>query len=197
LNRSSDASIAEKEKLSSLEGAYYTGVGKMTSDTALAESEMGDLLFERTALVNSLIEEAKNITSVSTDIFSLIGEDIGLTGAQTLFWIFVVLIVLLEVALFATTDSFETAPVQEENEVDIVLKYVDALEKDNGSVILNSDVNIAIATNIPKKDCVRYRKLLKSIKYRGKSLISENNRMEWNVGSIKKSITDYFSKEEV
>lgn len=197
INRSADSSIAEKEKMNNSDDIYYSGISKMTADTELAEKELADLLEERTVLTNSLREEAKNTTNASKDVFELIGADIGLTGQKTLFYIFVVLIVILEIALFATTDPFKHHSIETsaEEEYEVVLRYIEALEKENGSVILNSDDTISEVTGIPKKDCKRYRKLLKEITHRGKSLLSDNNRMNWNSNTIMKVVRNYFGEE--
>jgi len=194
LNRSADASISEKEKMSELESVFYTGIGKMTADTKLAEEEMISLLEERTVLTDSLEIEDTNTVNVSKSVFDLIGEDIGLTGAQTLFWVFMALILILEISLFATTDPFfySKTVITEETESEEIFRYIDALEKSN-SVVLNSDINISNSTGMSKKSCVRYRNLLKTeLKWRGKPLINSNNRTEFNNVTMKRVISEYF-----
>lgn len=203
LNRSADASVAEKEKMSGLDGAYYSGQTKMTDDLNSVDSNMQKLLDDRTALTNSLKVEAQNIDSVSKDVFTLIGEDIGLTGTQTLFWIFIVLIVILEVALYVTTDGFKYSEVEEEvlTEKDVIFMYIDALENSN-SVVLPSDNTISEATQISKSDCKRYRALLSELKWRGKPLIMNGGsgyRANFNGSTMKKVVGEYFEpivKEE-
>ena len=198
LLNSVNSSVAEKEKMSGLDGAYYSGQERMTEDLNNSIDNIERMLTMKSTLSTNLVEEKEDVKSVGADIFTMMGADVGLSGEQTLFWIFMALIVILEVALFLTADPFmylETANT-EENEVDVVLKYISALEKENGSVILNSDNNIAEATGISRKDCKRYRVLLKELKHRGKALISDNNRMNWNTSSMNKVVRDYFAGEE-
>lgn len=197
LNRASASAVSEKEKMNESEGIYYTGLSKMTDDMKLAEAEMEALLEERTTLVNSLREEAENTANVSKDVFSLIGEDIGLSGRDTLFYIFVVLIIVLEIALFATTDKFDVEEIKEESEYEMVCRYIDAMEKENSSV-LNSDEKISEMTGISKKNCKRYRELLKTLKHRGKSLIHVNgtSRANFNSSTMKKIVKNYYEMED-
>lgn len=193
LNRSADASVSEKEKMNEAEDIFYSGQIKLTADTKLAEQEMEALLKERTTLTDSLQVESKSINSISKDVFTLIGEDLGIPGMVVLFWIFIILIFVLEITLFATTEGFSVKAKKELTEEELVFQYIDGLEKDN-SVVLNSDINISESTGISKKDCKRYRALLKELKWRGKALVSANNRANFNNSSMKRVVKEYFNK---
>lgn len=194
------ASVDEKQKLNSLQGAYYTGHEKLSEDVDKTIESIEKLLNTKNEYVNSLNEEEKNIEEVSKRIFDLIGEDVGMSGNDVLFWIFMILIVTLETALFVTGSPFKYLDVEEEkeeSEYEEACRYVDAMFKENSSV-LNSNEIISENTGISMMACKRYRELLKTLKHRGKELIHVNGttRANFNGNTIKRVLENYYTLED-
>jgi hypothetical protein len=194
-----EASTVEKQKMSGMDGAFYSGQNKIAEEQDSSLDNVKEFLNMRTEMANSLGEEDQNIQTSGSDVFVLIGEDIGLTGQETLFWIFMILIVVLEAALFFTSDPFKYSIVEEPQELsekEVVFNYIEAL-LNTSSAILVGDSKISEATGISKADCRRYRTLLSSdeLKYRKRNLIYKAGsgwRANFNAATFKAKIEEYF-----
>lgn len=198
LNRSADASVDEKEKMNSLDGAYYSGQTTMTNDFMGVASSKEELLEKRTLLANSLKEESNNIQSSGKDVFSMIGEDFSMSGEKTLFFIFVILIFVLEIALFITSEAFPIRINNIRDEKEMLEKYIDALMEIDG-VRLNSDKIISEKTGIAMNECKRYKNMLQDLSWRKKPLIESGrggSKANFNATTIKKIVFTELYKNE-
>lgn len=193
-----NANVAEKEKLSGLEDAFYSGQGAMSEDLNTSVSNIKDMLELKTEYNVVLQEESEETESIGLDTFTLIGESFQTSGEKTLFILFMILIITLEVALFVTGEPFfhSTNIVAEESEYDMFCRYVDNMERSNSSV-LSSDDKISSITGIDKKICKRFRENLKEWKWRGKTLITTTGipKTQLNLTTIKR-VAERFYKEE-
>jgi hypothetical protein len=167
----------EKEKMSGLENVYYTGQKTINAEITSTIEDIKEILEVKDEYVNSL-EEKEVVDSIGMDIFEVIGKDVGLSGNTVLLVIFLILIVTLEVALYVTGSPFQYTVDEEnreESEYEMICRYIDAMENEN-STVLRSDSKISEITGISKKDCKRFREMLKSQKHRGKNLIHVNGK---------------------
>jgi hypothetical protein len=198
LTESLDASAIEKQKMANKEDPYYSGQNKISEEQSNSLNSVKEFIQMRSELATTLNEENVEVVSSGEDVFTLIGGDFNISGEKTLFYIFISLIFILEGALLATTDGFSHKKDEEiaESEIDKALLYVNNLEKEN-SVVLNSDDKISNITGISKQECKRYRELLKNtLKWRGKYLINDHNRLNFNMATIKNVIKNYFEGED-
>lgn len=199
---SAQSSAEEQVKMSSMKEAYHSGQAKMSNQVDKTVEGVKELIALSSEIAEKTAEIKDSKDSVAMDVFTLIGEDFGTSGKKTLFWIFIVLIFMLEIAIFMTSDPFiyTNEDILGEKEVDIALKYVDHLRKPN-SLSLNSDKKISEDSGISESECKRYRVLLsEDLKWRNRFLIEKKNRTwkaNFNSASIKKVVREYFEGENL
>jgi len=135
-------------------------------------------------------EAEENIKLTSADMFSLLGESVNLSGKDTMFYMMLILVFFLELAIAITSGSIKkefSINISGDSEIKIAFNYIDALFSNEKDTRLLSDKRITALTGIPIESCKKFREALQSITYKGKSLIS----------SVPGSTKPNFSKENI
>jgi len=162
--------IEDKLKKSEEAPSLYTAAGSAISEELRQYREDKQALVdEKTRLLNEKAEASENMVITSIDSFTLMGEKIGLTGEQVMFYLMGLLVLVLEVVLAMTSGEISGTVKVSENRGKLV-KYVNALMDVNG-IRLNSDSKISELTGLTIHECKRFKGLLQEWKYDGIELI--------------------------
>lgn len=94
----------------------------------------------------------------SADMFSLLGRSVGMKGVDVMFYLMLVIVVMLEVALAITSSSIEKDKTLQDYKFEL-LAYIDALFSGRGQSLLEDTV-ITNRTGIKLKQCKIYREML-------------------------------------
>lgn len=135
-------------------------------------TEIEDLQIKKT--------EKNNIETrlTSSDMFVLLGKTVNLEGHQAMFYMMLILVVLLEIAIAITTgtitkDKIEKSEITIKNSISI-LEYIDLMFNENGTIL--SDKQIAEKSNISLEEAKAFRLKLRNTTYKGKPLITVKGR---------------------
>ena len=116
--------------------------------------------------------QQESYTTDSMDVFTLMGSRVNLTGEDTMLYLMMVLIILLEVCLALTAGEIKP---EEKNPNHIrrtnLMRYVESLMAVKG-VRLKSDKRISSESGIPEVECRRYREILQNVNHNGTPLIT-------------------------
>jgi HPt (histidine-containing phosphotransfer) domain-containing protein len=146
---------------------YITASDRFTEQI----NELRDQRQELVADLNQLLQESETTReTVSQDMFTLLGEVVRLNGRDTMFYMMILLVVLLEISIALTTGDLKKE-VQLTQNKDQIVKYIEGLF-DTNTNRLNSDDKVSKATGIPLSECHRYKKILSNITWKGSSLIT-------------------------
>lgn len=136
--------------------------------------QIEDLRTQRKELVTELdqILQQRDTTreTVSQDMFTLLGEIVNLNGRDTMFYMMIFLVILLEISIALTSGDLKKE-VQLTQNKDQIVKYIEGLF-DTNTNRLNSDDKVSRATGISLSECHRYKKILSNITWKGSSLIT-------------------------
>lgn len=126
-------------------------------------AELSDLRAEREG---QAVEERLT----SNDMFILLGETVNLNGKDTMFYMMLVLVVLLEIAIAITSGKIEREIKLKKSNTGI-MEYIDALFGEDGKRLV-PDGRISKKLNITIEEASMYRDTLKTITYKGKPMIN-------------------------
>lgn len=143
---------------------------------AQANEQVRAIQEENRNLIN-LIEELReeNIEVIeerltSKDMFVLLGDLISISGKDAMFYMMLVLVILLEVAIAITSGSI-SKPFQLKESSKGLMEYIDALFSEDGKRLV-PDNRIHKILNISIEDSKMFRESLQSIVYKGKPMIT-------------------------
>jgi uncharacterized protein YlxW (UPF0749 family) len=171
-----DAQFKTRENFSSwVTEEYETRRKSLTTEKQRYESERDRL--------NKIIEEGRkeSIDKESVralDVFDLLGEIILKTeyaGDKMAFFILMILIVILELTLFLTSDSIDLKHIDKEalqKSINKLETYINSLMDING-IRLNSDQKIEDVTGLTLGECKQFKKMLLNTKWKGKPLVMQ------------------------
>lgn len=146
---------------------YITASDRFTDQI----NELRDQRQELVADLNQLLQERETTREmVSEDMFTLLGDIVNLDGRDTMFYMMIFLVILLEISIALTTGDLRKE-VQLTQNKDQIVKYIEGLF-DTNTNRLNSDDKVSKATGISLSECHRYKKILSSITWKGTSLIT-------------------------
>lgn len=128
-------------------------------------------LITRLEALRNLQSETVSIEThlTSSDMFTLLGETINLEGKDTMFYMMLLFVILLEIAIAITSGHIDVKSVLSLSSINI-FEYIDALFSGDKKYLI-SDSKIANKTNTSKEKCLIFKKHLKTITYKGKSMI--------------------------
>lgn len=106
----------------------------------------------------------------SNDMFILLGETVNLSGRDTMFYMMLVLVVLLEVAIAITSGKIERE-IKLKKSTSGIMDYIEALFGEDGKRLV-PDSRISKKLGITPEEASMYRDSLKDITYKGKSMIT-------------------------
>lgn len=138
-----------------------------------------DLITEIENLQIKKSEKEEVVTRLtSSDMFVLLGKTVNLEGHQAMFYMMLILVILLEIAIAITTgtitkDKIEKSEINIKNSISI-LEYIDLMFNDDGAILSNKQ--IAEKSNISLEEAKAFRKKLRNTTYKGKPLITIKGR---------------------
>jgi len=126
-------------------------------------AELSELRFQRE---ESTVEERLT----SNDMFILLGETVNLSGRDTMFYMMLVLVILLEVAIAITSGKIEKE-IKLKKSSSGIMDYIDALFGEDGKRLV-PDNRISKKLGITEEEASMYRDTLKELTYKGKPMIN-------------------------
>lgn len=110
----------------------------------------------------------------SEDMFSLLGQMVNISGYDTMYYMMLLLVILLEIAIALTTGEiireFNPPKIEKTKIREQLIAYIDSLF-DRNSNRLKTDKNISDETGLPIEVCSRFRTILSTLTYKGRGLI--------------------------
>lgn len=171
INRQIESALTRQEG----KGADWQSLSERGNEELSGLREEKDILTKEIEALYERQAEAKeeSYTIDSMDVFTLMGSKVDLSGADTMLYIMMVLIILLEVCLAMTAGEIkgDNTDMVERTRTNNLLRYIDSLLAIKG-VRLKSDKRISSDTGIPLVECQRYREILQNIKHNGVPLIT-------------------------
>ena len=143
---------------------YITASDRFTQQIKELQAQRQDLLDK----LNSLPKD--QITQTS-DMFSLLGSMVNLSGKNTMFYMMLLLVILLEFTIAITAEDIKKEGPKLIEDKGTIYKYVNELFNTT-TAKLNTDERISEATGISLDQCKKYKKLLTSVTYKGTALIN-------------------------
>lgn len=107
----------------------------------------------------------------SNDMFILLGETVNLNGEDTMFYMMLVLVVLLEIAIAITSGTIERDVKIHKSNPTGIMSYIDALFSEDGKRLV-PDLRISKKIGLSEEECGMYRETLKNTTYKGKAMIT-------------------------
>jgi len=162
--------IADKLKKAEEAPSLYVSAGRTIADELRSfREEKQNLVDKKTELLNEKAEASKTMVVTSIDSFTLMGERIGMTGEQVMFYLMALLVFVLEVVLVITSGEIEGKVKISESRTKLT-KYIKALMDVNG-IRLNSDKKISEITGLSIQECKRFKLLLQEWQYNDTPLL--------------------------
>lgn len=148
-----------------------------------ANKQIADIQLKNRKLITEIENLQKSKTSkeeetvklTSSDMFVLLGRTVNLEGHQAMFYMMLILVVLLEIAIAITTGTIT------KDKIDPILKksislidYINLMFAEDGKI--KSNKNIAKEANISIEEAKAFRTLLRKTTYKNKPLITVRGR---------------------
>jgi hypothetical protein len=153
-----------------------TSLNERIQDTKNKISELNKQILEIETEKN--IEDIENTSIIrSMDVFDMIGDKLNnpQPGEKILFYLMFLLVIMLEISLFITTEELRERERFNRNHVDFS-KYLEILTDTTGDFLktpLNTNIDISRKTHIPIHECIQYLTFLKNIVFKDIPLIRE------------------------
>lgn len=141
---------------------------KQVRELQEANRELVDRI-EELRSASAEIDNERQLTS--GEMFVLLGQAVGLDGHDTMFYMMLMLVALLEISIAITAGNIQHHLVVKEDRYNL-MAYIDALmDIGEGKVRLNSDKIVAEKTGLPLDECRRYKEMLQTTTYNGKPMV--------------------------
>lgn len=136
--------------------------------------QIKDLQDQRQQIIDKINALPDNTQAIkSSDMFTLLGEPLGISGKSVMFYMMLLLVILLEFTIAITSEDIkrtkEKLP-QLVDEREDLYRYIEELFN-TSSAILNTDNRISEATGLSVKSCKKFRSILSDLTYKGTPLI--------------------------
>jgi len=129
-----------------------------------------ELIIELGQLRSERLQDTPETRLTSNDMFILLGQTVNLSGQDTMFFMMLVLVFLLEVAIAITAGKIER-DVRLKKSSSGIIEYIDALFSEDGKRLV-PDGRISQKMGISIEEASMYRETLKNLTYKGKSMIT-------------------------
>ena len=177
----------------------YNQIDSLSQQIDVLNQQQIMLFQKRSEVTVRQNQAAMEIQAVSSDVFTLLGAKVRLSGPDTMLYMMLTLVILLEISIALTSSSLKRTKEKSLSvspEEKKLIKRYSLIDYINGLLIkerstLASDYDVSRRTGIPLSDCLGFKQVLQQKSYKGRPLITDT-RTIFSKASLLKIVRAYY-----